>query len=106
MLLLWAGYGNLPTSQRQESFFVGEETVAVTGCFIPDIQSFDRDGGYSLAQLFNCDETGLNMYYKLLLQQSLAAHIEKSATGCNTPKECVTINIGSNATGKIKVPLL
>ena len=54
--------------------------------------------------MFNCDETGL--YYKLLPQKSLAAHFEKSADGCKTQKERVTINACSNASGTIKLPLL
>ena len=49
-------------------------------CFIPHFQAFVREGG--LDQVFNCDETGL--YYKLLLQKSLAAHFEKSAAGRKT----------------------
>ena len=72
--------------------------------FIPEFQAFVKDGGYSLDQVFNCDETGL--YYKLLPQKSLAAHFEKTADGRKTQKERVTINACSNATGKIKLPLL
>ena len=71
--------------------------------FIPKFQEFVADGGYSLDQVFNCDETGL--YYKLLPQKSLAAHFEKSADGRKTQKERVTINVCSNA-GTIKLPLL
>lgn len=69
--------------------------------FIPEFQVFVRDGGYSLDQVFNCDETGL--YCKLLPQKSLAAHFEKSADGCKTQKERITIDACS---GKIKLPLL
>ena len=72
--------------------------------FIPDFQAFIKDGGYSLDQVFNCDKTGL--YYKDLPQTDLAAHFEKSVDGRKTQKEHVTINACSNATGKIKLPLL
>ena len=72
--------------------------------FIPEFQAFVRDGGYSLDQVFNCDETGL--YYKLLPQKSLAAHFEKSADGRKTQNERITINACSNGTGKVKLPLL
>jgi hypothetical protein len=72
--------------------------------FVPEFQRFVTDGGYSLDQVFHCDETGL--YYKLLPQKSLAAHFEKSADGRKTQKERVTINACSNASGTIKLPLL
>ena len=71
---------------------------------IPEFQAFIRDSGYSLDQIFNCNDTSL--YYKFLLQKSLTAHFEKSADGHKTLKERVTINACSNATGKIKLPLL
>ena len=41
--------------------------------FIPEFQSFIRDSGYSLDQIFNCNDTSL--YYKLLLQKYLTAHL-------------------------------
>ena len=73
--------------------------------FIPDFQGFIEDGGYSLNQVFNCDTTGL--YYKLLLETSLATHFEKSADGRKTQKmERVTIKVCSNVKGNIKLPLL
>ena len=72
--------------------------------FVPEFQAFISDGGYSIDQLFNCDETGL--YYQLLPQKTLAGHFEKSADGRKTQRACVTINACSNATGSIKLPLL
>ena len=72
--------------------------------FILDFNTFVKDGDYSLAQIFNCDETGL--YYKLLPQISLVGHFEKSVDGRKTQKERVTINACSNALGTIKLPLL
>ena len=59
--------------------------------------------GYSLDQIFNCDETGL--YYKMLPGHTLAtAHSEPAGT--KKAKERVTINACSNASGSIKLPLL
>ena len=97
----------LQTPHYQTALFAGEKLSAdkpAADQFIPDFQAFIKDGGYSLDQVFNCDETGL--YYKLLPKTSLAAHFEKSADGRKTQKEHVTINACSNATGNIKLPLL
>ena len=57
----------------------------------------------SVHQIFNCDETGL--YFRLLPQQTLAAAFEKSADGQKKSKDRVTLNLCSNASGSIKVPV-
>ena len=72
--------------------------------FIPEFQKFVKDNDYSLDQVFNCDESGL--YYKLLPLNSLVMSSEKSASGCKTQKERVTISACSNASGSIKLPLV
>ena len=85
----------------------GETLSAVKGVadrFIPHFQAFVEKGGYSLHQVFICDETGL--YYKLLPQKSLAPHFEKSADEHKTQRGRVTINACPNASGTIKLPLL
>lgn len=46
------------------------------------------------------------MYYRLLPQKTLASHSEKCADGRKAPKERVTINACSNASGTIKLPLV
>ena len=58
----------------------------------------------TLNQIFNCEETGL--YYQLFPKKTLAAHSEKRADGRKAPKQRVTINACSNASGMIKLPLL
>lgn len=57
----------------------------------------------SLNQIFNCDETGLN--FRLLPDSTLAAGFEKSAAGRKKSKDRVTLNLCSNASGTIKLPV-
>ena len=93
--------------RMRESSLQGEKLSAdqpAATKFILDFNGFVKDCGYSLAQICNCDETGL--YYKLLPQRFLVAHFEKSADGRKTQKERVTISACSNALGPIKLPLL
>ena len=72
--------------------------------FVPEFQAFIAKNGYSLDQVFNCDESGL--HYKLLPNKSLVTAFEKSAAGRKRQKEHVIINACSNASGTIKLPLL
>ena len=58
---------------------------------------------YSLDQIFNCDETGLN--FRLLPAKTLAQSFEKSADGRKKSKDRVTLNLCSNASGTIKLPV-
>ena len=51
----------------------------------------------------NCDETGLN--FRLLPDATLAGSFEKTASGRKKSKERVTLNLCSNASGTIKLPL-
>lgn len=72
--------------------------------FVSSFQAFVKDAGYSLEQIFNCDETGL--FHKLLPRKTLAGHFEKSADGRKTQKDRVTISACANASGDIKLPLV
>lgn len=47
--------------------------------FIKSFPKFVKEGDYSLDQIFNCDETGLN--FRLLPTKTLAQFFEKSADG-------------------------
>lgn len=68
------------------------------------VNSFSKiTDGYSLDQVFNCDETGL--YYKMLPGRTLTT-IHNDPSGTKKVKERVTINACSNASGSIKLPLL
>ncbi len=57
----------------------------------------------SLHQIFNSDETG--PYFRLLPDSSLASSFEKSADGRKKSKDRVTLNVCSNPTGSIKLPV-
>ena len=57
----------------------------------------------SYNQIFNCDETGLN--YCLLPETTLTSSFEKSADGRKKLKERVTLNVCSNVSESIKLPI-
>ena len=71
--------------------------------FIPELKKVCKKQDLSLNQIFNCDETGLN--FRLLPQSTLASSFEKSAAGRKKSKERVTLNVCSNASGTIKLPI-
>lgn len=65
--------------------------------------TFMNERQLSLQRVFNCDEAGLNFH--LLPDKTLAGTFEKSADGRKASKERVTVNVCSNATGTVKLPL-
>ena len=67
------------------------------------VSSLFKEENLSLNQIFNCDETGLN--FRLLPDVTLAASFEKTADGRKKSKDRVTINLCSNASGTIKLPV-
>lgn len=71
--------------------------------FVPEFKEVCEKRNLSLNKIFNCDETGLN--FRLLPQSTLASSFEKSAAGRKKSKERVTLNVCSNATGTIKLPI-
>ena len=71
--------------------------------FVKSFPKFVEENGYSIDQIFNCDETGL--YFRLLPTKTLAQTFEKSADGRKKSKDRVTLNLCSNASGTIKLPL-
>lgn len=62
-----------------------------------------KEKNFTLHQIFNCDETGLN--FRLLPDCTLAAGFEKSVAGRKKSKDRVTLNLCSNASGTIKMPV-
>lgn len=60
--------------------------------------------GYSLDQIYNCDETGLN--FRMLPNKSLVHRKETRAPGFKKSKERITVLPCSNATGNHKLRLL
>ena len=107
-MLHLAGSGVSPNATPLGSFpYKGKSSQHTRELLIGSSQIFKlllKKEGYSLHQVFDCDETGL--YYKFLRQKSLAAYFEKSADGRKTQRERVTINACSNASDTIKLPLL
>lgn len=84
----------------------GEKLSADTDAadeFAKSFPQFVKQGGYSLDQIFNCDETGLN--FRLLPTKTLAQSFQKSADGRKKSKDRVTLNLCSNASGTIKLPV-
>ena len=71
--------------------------------FVASFRTFVEERNLSLNQVFNCDETGLN--FRLLPNCTLAAGFEKIAAGRKKSKDCVTLNLCSNASGTIKLPV-
>ena len=63
-----------------------------------------EEEGYTMHQLFNCDETGLN--WKMLQDTTLADGSERSARGFKVSKERVTLLATANASGDFRLPLV
>jgi len=69
------------------------------------VSSFnDLTNGYSIDQIFNCDETGLYCNIYTSWMQLTTTHNDPSGT--IKAKERVTINACSNTSGSTKLPLL
>ena len=84
----------------------GEKLAADTDAavdFVPRFRAVIESRNISLDQIFNCDETGLN--FRLLPEKTLAASFERSVDGRKKSKERVTLNVCSNASGTIKLPI-
>ena len=71
--------------------------------FVVSFREFVKENNYSMDQIFNCDETGLN--FRLLPEKTLTGSFQKSADGRKKAKERVTVNLCSNVSGTIKLPL-
>ncbi len=82
---------------------VSSDTSAVEP-FQNELQELMEREHLTLAQLYNCDKTGL--CYRMLPTKTLAARREKDASAMKKQKERVTLMSCSNATGKHKLPLM
>ncbi|XP_040194034.1 tigger transposable element-derived protein 1-like [Rana temporaria] len=64
-----------------------------------------QDGGYSMDQIFNVDETGL--FWKKMPARTFIAIQERSMPGYKPAKDRITLLLGGNASGTLKLkPLL
>ncbi|XP_053561290.1 tigger transposable element-derived protein 1-like [Bombina bombina] len=69
-----------------------------------DFAKIIEDGGYSMDQIFNVDETGL--FWKMPARTFIARQ-EKSMPGYKLAKDRITLLLGGNASGTLKLkPLL
>ena len=78
---------------------------------LDDVESFKirlsniiEEEGYTMHQLFNCDETGLN--WKILQDATLADGNERSARGFKVSKERVILLATANASSDFRLPLV
>ncbi|XP_018373175.1 PREDICTED: jerky protein homolog-like [Trachymyrmex cornetzi] len=85
---------------RGEKFFEDDDVVNV---FKEKFKKTIKRGGYSLEQIYNCDEISLN--YKMLPNKILAWHEESLVPSNNRSKEKITILACSNASGNHKLRL-
>ncbi|XP_064087452.1 tigger transposable element-derived protein 1-like [Macrobrachium nipponense] len=78
---------------------------AVIKSFPTGLAEIIREGGYLPQQVFNVDETGL--FWKRLPSRTSISKEEKSAPGHKVSRERLTLLLGGNASGDLKLkPLL
>lgn len=69
--------------------------------FKPLLKERIEEGGYSAKQVLNFDETGL--YWKKMSSRTFIAKEEKSAPGFKASKDRLTLLVGGNAAGDLKL---
>ncbi|KAF2359085.1 HTH CenpB-type DNA-binding domain [Trinorchestia longiramus] len=86
----------------------GEAASSDSSSVAPFVEKFRHvitQGGYSPHQVFNVDETAL--YWKKLPSRTFITEAEKNARGFNASKDRLTLLLGGNASGSVKLkPLL
>jgi hypothetical protein len=69
--------------------------------FPPMLQKLIEEEGYTLDQIFNFDETGL--YWKCMPSRTYISKEEAHAPGFKAAKDHVTVMLGANASGDLKL---
>ena len=77
--------------------------VSSVGDFRKELAEFIEEGGYTLSQVFNADETGL--WWKLMPSKTFVHHAEVQTKNFKKPKDRVTLMGCANADGTCKLPL-
>ncbi|XP_042205795.1 tigger transposable element-derived protein 1-like, partial [Homarus americanus] len=69
--------------------------------FPPTVKKLIQEEGYTLDQIFNLDETGL--YWKRMPTRTYISKNEAHAPGFKAAKDRVTVLLGANASGDLKL---
>ena len=77
--------------------------VSSVGGFRKELMEFIEEGGYTLSQVFNADETGL--WWKLMPSKTFVHCGEVQAKNFKKPKDRVTLMGCAKAAGTCKLPL-
>lgn len=94
---------NLHTIQKTRETASGNKEVAAA--YLPTLKQIISDGGCTPQQVFNAEETGL--FCTCMPSRTIISKEEKSAPGHKVSKERLSLLLGGNAAGDLKLkPLL
>ncbi|KFD68463.1 hypothetical protein M514_19289, partial [Trichuris suis] len=79
----------------------GSADVDPAQTFPIEVQNLVKEKGYCLDQIFNFDET--NVYLKRMPKRSYISREHRHATGICAAKDRVTVMLGANASGDLKL---
>lgn len=79
--------------------------LAAVSAFPEELNKIIQEGGYTSKQIFNVDETGL--FWKRMMSHTSISYDEERAKGHKASKDRLTLLLGGNAEGDVKLkPLL
>lgn len=80
-------------------------TNTTPGAFRAKLKKIIEEGGYAKKQIFNVGKTGL--YWKRIMSRTCISRDEKRAKGCKASQDKLTLLLGGNLEGDVKLkPLL